>query len=830
MREKYLLIQSLNHSITQSLIARMKISLNWLKNFIEITESTQELDELLTGTGLEVESIERHEAILGGLQGFVVGEVLTCERFEVKEKMLSLTTVDIGTGTPSQVVCGAANVAAGQKVIVATVGTTLYDHAAGKPIFQITSKKTYGHLSEGMICAEDELGLGTSHDGILVLDTMLPNGTPAAQYFNLEADLLIEIGLTPNRADAASHWGVARDIKAKTGREITLPSVENFKVANTNFPIELIVENPKDCPRFCGVTIDGVKVQESPEWLRKSLETIGLRPINNIVDITNYICHGLGQPMHAYDWHAIKGQKIVVKTLPAGTKFITLDEVERTLGETDLMICNAEEPMGIAGVFGGMKSGIKQETNRIYLEVAYFDPASVRKTAQRHGLKTDASFRFERGTDPNAKLFALKYATLLIQELAGGEVASEVTNFYPTPIEDFNINVSYKNIDRLIGKKLEKTRIEEILTDLDIKIQDETEKRFTAIVPPYRVDVTREADVIEEILRIYGFNNIELSQNLGTDFLSSFPAKDRENLQLKISQVLAANGFNEIITNSLTKPAYAELIKGDLPHENVEILNKLSEDLGVMRQTMLLSGLEVLAYNINRRQKDLRVFDFGKTYHKINDKYIEKRHLALFVTGITESETWQMKSQKVAFHTLASAVNKVLGSLGFKNLDSKPIEGSASFEYGLSYVLNKKEVVKLGLIKPNVTKKAEVKQPVFMADFDWDYLFKQYNDQAKFVELPKFPEVRRDLSLVLDKTVSFEQIQKISRNYEKNLLRQINVFDVYQGDNLGEGKKSYSVSFILQDTEQTLTDKVIDKTMEKLIGAFEKEIGAVIRK
>jgi phenylalanyl-tRNA synthetase beta chain len=713
---------------------------------------------------------------------------------------------------------------------VATVGTTLYDHTKGEPIFQITSKKTYGHLSEGMICAEDELGLGTSHEGIMVLDTQLPNGTPVAQYFNLEADLLIEIGLTPNRADAASHWGVARDIKAKTGREITMPSIENFNVENNNFPIELIVEKPEDCPRFCGVTIDGVEVKESPEWLRKSLETIGLRSINNIVDITNYICHGLGQPMHAYDWHAIKGQKIIVKTLPAGTKFTTLDEVERTLGETDLMICDAEEALGIAGIFGGMKSGIKPETNRIYLEVAYFDPASVRKTAQRHGLKTDASFRFERGTDPNAKLFALKYATLLIQELAGGVVSSEITDFYPSPIEDFKVQVSYKNIDRLIGKKLEKSLIHDILDKLEIGISNNTEDGFEALVPAYRVDVTREADVIEEILRIYGFNNIELSETLGTDFLSSFPVKDRENLQLKLTQILAANGFNEIITNSLTKPAYAELIKGDLPNENVEILNKLSEDLGVMRQTMLFSGLEVLAYNINRRQKDLRLFDFGKTYHKINDKYVEKRHLAIFITGNSETETWQMKSQKVAFHTLASTVNKVLGSMGVKNFDSKPLENSATFEYGLSYLVNKKEVVNLGLVKPNLAKKAEVKQPVFFADIDWDYLFKQYNDKAVFVELPKFPEVRRDLSLVIDKTVSFDQIQKLARNYEKNLLKQINVFDVYQGDNLGEGKKSYSVSFMLQDYEQTLTDKVIDKTMEKLMGAFEKEIGAVIRK
>ncbi|MET3129491.1 phenylalanyl-tRNA synthetase beta chain [Arcicella rosea] len=808
----------------------MKISLNWLKQFVEITESAQELDSLLTGTGLEVESIERHEAILGGLQGFVVGEVLTCERFMIKEKQLSLTTVDVGGETPSQIVCGAANVEAGQKVIVATIGTTLYDHSKGVEIFKITSKKTYGHLSEGMICAEDEIGLGTSHAGILVLDTDLPNGTPAAQYFNLEADLLIEIGLTPNRADAASHWGVARDIKAKTSRSITLPSVEAFKVDNNNFPIELIVEDAVACPRFCGVTIDGVKVQESPEWLRKSLETIGLRSINNIVDITNYICHGLGQPMHAYDWNAIAGQKVIVKTLPAGTKFTTLDEIERTLGETDLMICNGDEPMGIAGVFGGTKSGIKPETTRVYLEVAYFDPASVRKTAQRHGLKTDASFRFERGTDPNAKLYALKYAALLIQELAGGVIASEVSDFYPNPIADFSIPVLYKNVNRLIGKTLDKALVKSILESLDITIQNEDENGFTAIVPPYRVDVTREADVIEEVLRIYGFENVELSENLGTEFLSGFPQKDREQLQLKISQVLAANGFNEIITNSLTKPAYSALIKADLPNDDVEILNKLSEDLGVMRQSMVFSGLEVLAHNINRRQKDLKMFDFGKTYHKINDKYVEKRHLALYVTGNTENETWQLKSQKVAFHALASAVNKVLGSLGFKNLDTKPLEGTATFEYGISYVLNKKEVAKVGLVKPSVAKKAEVKQHVFFADFDWDYLFKQYNDKAVFVELPKFPEVRRDLSLVIDKTVTFDQIQKLARNYEKNLLRQINVFDVYQGENLGADKKSYSVSFILQDYEQTLTDKVIDKTMEKLMAAFEKEIGAVIRK
>lgn len=807
----------------------MKISLNWLKQFIEINEGPEQLDTMLTDTGLEVESIERHDAIPGGLQGFVVGEVLTCERFMVKEKQLSLTTVDVGAEQPAQIVCGAANVDAGQKVIVATVGTTLYDKE-GKPLFEIGSRKTYGHLSEGMICAEDEIGLGTSHDGILILDTDLPNGTPAANYFNLESDQLIEIGLTPNRADAASHVGVARDIKAVTGRTLTMPSVDAFKVDNNNFPIELLVEDSVACPRFCGVTIDGVTVGESPEWLRKALTTIGLRSINNIVDITNYICHGLGQPMHAYDWSAIKGQKVIVKTLPTGTKFTTLDEVERTLADTDLMVCNAEEPMGIAGIFGGTTSGIKNETTRVYLEVAYFDPTVVRKTAQRHSLKTDASFRFERGTDPNMKLYALKYAALLIQEIAGGVVASEVTDFYPNPIADVEIPVLYKNVNRLIGKQLAQDLVKNILTSLDIQVTEETNEGFLAIVPPYRVDVTREADVIEEVLRIYGFQQVALSAHLGTEYLSHFPAKDRDKLQLKLTQLLASTGFHEIITNSLTKPAYTDLIKNDVKGDNVEILNKLSEDLAVMRRTMVFSGLEVLAYNINRRQRDLRLFDFGKTYHKINGKYVEKRHLALFVTGNTESETWQMKSQKAGFHTLANAVNTVLYRLGFKDFQTKPIETSDTFEYGITYSINKKECVSLGMVKQKLTKATDIKQAVFYADIDWDYLFKQYKEVVAFVELPKFPEVRRDLSLVLDNEVSFDQIQKIARQYEKALLRQINVFDVYQGDNLGAGKKSYSVSFILQDLEQTLTDKIIDKTMERLIAAFEKEAGAVIRK
>ncbi len=806
----------------------MKISLQWLQQYIDINENPETIGTRLTGTGLEVEGIEKVESITGGLQGFVVGEVLTCERFLVKDKQLSLTTVDVGTETPAQIVCGAANVDAGQKVIVATVGTTLY--ADGKPLFTIDRKKTYGHFSEGMICAEDELGLGTSHDGILVLDTDTPNGTPAAQYFKLAADYVFEIGLTPNRADAASHIGVARDLAAVTGNPVKYPSVTAFKVDNNNFPITVEVQDTEACPRFCGVTIDGITIKPSPEWLQKYLKAIGLNPISNVVDITNFICHGLGQPMHAYDWHALQEQTIVVKTVPAGTKFTTLDKIERTLAETDLMICDGVEPVGIGGIFGGTKSGIKESTTRIYLECAYFSPASIRKTAMRHGLKTDASFRFERGTDPNAKLDALKVCALLVQELAGGVIASEVVDVYPNPVADAQIPVFFAHIDRLIGKSLPKEQIKNILQSLDIQLTDETDLGFTAIVPPYRVDVTREADVVEEVLRIYGFENVELSENLGTEYLANFPKTNPDTLQLRITQLLAANGFNEIITNSLTKSVYAEAIQSELPHQNVEILNKLSEDLGVMCQTMLFSGLEVLAHNINRRQKDLKVFEFGKTYHLKEGKYLEKKHLALFLTGQRQMESWQQASEKIAFHDLAGSLTQIFSRMGFLKVENMTIEQSGIFQYGLTLTMNKREIGSIGLVKEKLGKLAEVKQPVFYAQLDWEYLLKAYKDGVTFKESPRFPEVRRDLSLVLDNTVTFDQIQAIARKYERSLLQSMNVFDVYEGDNLGKDKKSYSVSFTLQDFEQTLNDKTIEKTMEKLIMGFEKELGAVIRK
>ncbi|MFN3852515.1 MAG: phenylalanine--tRNA ligase subunit beta [Spirosomataceae bacterium] len=814
----------------------MKISYNWLKSLIHIEESPEEVGKKLTSTGLEVEGIEEYNTIEGGLKGFVVGEVLTCEPFMVKEKTLSLTTVDIGTSEPSTIVCGAANVRAGQKVIVATVGTTI-DLGEGKS-FTIEKRKVYGHPSEGMICAEDEIGIGHSHDGILVLDTSLPNGTPAAEYFNFETDYTIEIGLTPNRADAASHLGVARDLKAVYGRELCIPSVDSFKVESNEFPIELVVEDTAACPRFCGVTIDGVTVADSPEWLKNRLKAIGLNPINNIVDITNYICHGIGQPMHAYDWHAITGQKIVVKYQPEGSKFTTLDKIERTLKGTELMICNAEEAMGIGGIFGGTKSGIKEETKRIYLECAYFDPVSIRKSAQLHGLKTDASFRFERGTDPDMKLYALKLAAVMVQEIAGGKIASEVTDFYPTPIKPFEVTVKHKNINRLIGKNLDDRLIHKILESLDIQVRSDDGGVMQVSVPPYRVDVTREADVIEEILRIYGFDNIELSDSLSSDYLSDFPVVDIDKLKMRVIEILVGNGFNEIQTLSITKPVYNQAVQAIAKGNEVKLLNPLSEELSVMRQTLLFSGMESLAYNINRRQKDLKFFEFGRTYYKTlpspsgegsGVRYKESFTLALWLTGNKIGETWAGKSEPVGFYDLAMAVQRIFKALKINKFDTQEADKTI-FDFGLTYVVNKKPVAHLGQVKKQHAKLTDIKQTVLYAEIDWDYLLKQYSPAIEFQEIPKFPEVRRDLSLVIDKTVSFEQIEKLAYRTERNLLTAINVFDIYEGENLGADKKSYSVSFTLLDMEKTLTDDVIDKAMQKLITAYEKELGAVIRK
>ncbi|MFN4144416.1 MAG: phenylalanine--tRNA ligase subunit beta [Runella sp.] len=813
----------------------MKISYHWLKTLIEIEETPEEIGKLLTATGLEVEGIHSIQRIEGGLEGIVIGEVLTCEAFTVKDKTLHLTTVDTGEEQPASIVCGAANVAQGQKVVVAKVGATIYP-TGGEP-FTITKRKVYGHASEGMICAEDEIGLGTSHAGIMVLDTDLPNGTPAALYFGLQQDHCIEIGLTPNRADAASHLGVARDLKAVLGRPLKLTPKEVLTQRFAELPkndsyknFRLTVENTEACPRYTGLVLSGLKVAESPEWLKERLQAIGVRCINNIVDITNFVCHHLGQPLHAFDADKIEGQHVVVKNVAEGTPFVTLDGVERQLSAHDLMICSATEPMCIAGVFGGTQSGVTENTTAIFLESAYFSSASIRRTGTGHGLKTDASFRFERGTDPNMPLYALQYAASMILEIAGGQISSDVLEVYPQPIPHFEIPVKYKNIDRLIGKSLERDLIARILHDLDIELHHQTPEGFTAHVPPYRVDVQREADVIEEILRIYGFDNIELSETLATDFLSGFPVIDPDKQKLRIATLLAGNGFNETMTNSLTKPAYNEALKGTFTSHEVKILNPLSEDLSVMRQTMLFSGLESLAYNLNRQQKSLKIFEFGKTYHQTEGKYKESPHLVLFMAGQRQAESWLAKEQNMDFFDLATKVHLVLEAMRITQVEKQEISDKTIFAHGLTYALKKKPLVSFGQVSPTLTKMLDIKQPVFYADFDWAFLLKHYNDKVRFVEVPKYPEVRRDLSLVLDKAVTFEQIRHVAYRYERELLTNLNVFDVYEGANIGEGKKSYSVSFTLQDATQTLTDKVIDKTMQKLIMAFEKELGAVIRK
>ncbi|GAB3917201.1 phenylalanine--tRNA ligase subunit beta [Larkinella terrae] len=810
----------------------MKISYKWLNQLISLSESPENVGKILTDTGLEVESIEKIESIPGGLEGVVIGEVLTCEKHPEADK-LSLTTVDAGQAEPLHIVCGAPNVRAGQKVVVALVGATLHP-VSGEP-FTIKKAKIRGAASEGMICAEDEIGLGTSHAGVMVLDTDLPNGTPAVNYFGLEADYQIEIGLTPNRADAASHLGVARDLKAVLQRPIEWPSVENFKVDNTNLPVEVIVESPEGAPRYTGLTIDGLTVGESPDWLKQRLRAIGLNPINNIVDVTNYVCHELGQPLHAFDADQITGNQVIVKTVAEGTSFVTLDGVERKLSANDLMICNAEEPMCIAGVFGGQQSGVKAQTTRIFLESAYFSAAWIRKTSQHHGLKTDASFRFERGTDPNMPVFALKRAALLIQEVAGGTISSDITDLYPAPVSDRTIEIRYKNVDRLIGIQIDRAEISRILESLDIRISNQTELGFTASVPPYRVDVEREVDVIEEILRIYGLGNVPLSDHLSSDFLSEFPETDPDQLQERTSQLLAANGFYETLSNSLTRPAYHDAIRATLPYADVRLLNPLSEELSVMRQTLLFSGLETLVYNINRRQKDLKIFEFGKTYSRDGERFSERPHLGIWMAGRMQSESWIGGNQRSAdtaltYHDLAGVVQRILTAFRVKVTDNQPAN-PAIFQYGLTLLVNKKPVVSLGLVKAGLTKLVELKQtPVFFADFDWQYLLKLYNGKVVFEEVSRFPEVRRDLSLVLDTGVTYAQISRLAYHTERKLLRDLNVFDVYEGENLGAGKKSYSVSFILQDPGQTLNDTVIDKTMNRLMSAFERELGAEIRK
>lgn len=816
----------------------MKISYHWLKDYIELKQTPEEIAKILTQIGLEVGSIEEVETIRGGLKGFVIGEVVTCEKHPNSDH-LSKTMVNVGSGDLLSVVCGAPNVAAGQKVVVATVGTTLY---MGSEEFTIKKSKIRGEVSEGMICAEDEIGIGTDHDGILVLDPHARVGTPASDYFRIESDWMIEVDLTPNRIDSGSHIGVARDLAAFLSKqektEYKRPSVDGFSVDNKNLEIPVEVINPEACPRYTGVTISGVEVKESPDWLKNRLKTIGHSPINNVVDITNYVLFETGQPLHAFDADEIAGKKVVVRTLPAGTKFTTLDEAERELGENDLMICNAEEGMCIGGVFGGIKSGVKNSTKNIFLESAYFDPVFIRKTARRHGLNTDASFRFERGVDPNGVVYALKRAALLIREIAGGTISSEIVDVYPAPIEDFKVNVTWRNINRLIGKDLGKETIKGILNSLEITIENETETGLSLLVPPYRVDVKREADVIEEILRIYGYNNIEIPTQVNSS-LQTAEKPEPNTVRNLVSEMLTAQGFNEIWSNSLVKSAHYEGLTNYSENQTVKILNPLSADLNGMRQTLLFGGLECIAYNANRQNKNLRMYEFGNCYffkgtaikEHPERNYREEEHLGLFITGSRENESWHGKEQQVSFYTLKSYAENILAKLGLSTSQMQISETQNElFAEGLSYLFNQKTVIELGLVAKKFLKKADIENPVYYADIHWDNVFQLHKKhKVVFAELPKFPAVRRDLALLLDKSVKFEQVKDIAFKTERKILRTVDLFDVYEGKGIPEGKKSYAVSFILRDDFSTLNEKQIEKTMQKLVAAFNRELGAELR-
>ncbi|WP_257659001.1 phenylalanine--tRNA ligase subunit beta [Parapedobacter lycopersici] len=799
----------------------MQISYNWLKDFIQTDQSPEELSGILTNIGLEVEALETVQRIPGGLEGLVIGAVETCGQHPNADR-LRITTVNIGNGQPLQIVCGAPNVAAGQRVVVATVGTTV--HPLSGDAFAIKKSKIRGELSEGMICAEDEIGLGAGHEGILVLAADAPIGMPAKEYFGIENDYVFEIGLTPNRADAASHLGVARDIAAFLRSKYQLPDVTAFTAGTSGavFPVE--VADPIGCPRYTSVSISGVQVGESPDWLKGRLHAIGVRPINNVVDITNYVLHDLGQPLHAFDADTISGGKVVVRKAKAGEVFATLDGVERKLDSEDLMICDADKPLCIAGVFGGMHSGVTENTTNVFLESAYFNSVSVRKTSKRHGLKTDASFRFERGTDPEMTLLALKRAALLIAELAGGTIATPVSDAYPKPIKPFVFDVRYARVQGLIGKAIPETEIKAIIEALDIIVRNEAAGVLTVEVPAYRVDVTREVDIVEEVLRIYGYNNIEIKRQIKASLTAS-PKPDKEVVQHQIADLLVGNGFREILTNSLTKKAFL-----DDEASAVHILNPLSMDLDVMRQNLLFSALETIAYNQKRKQVDLKCFEFGTTYQTQGDSYRETQRLALAITGRQLPEQWNHGNNAVSFYHIKAAVDAILHRLGIHGLQTADAPAD-HYQYGLTYLRGDQPLVSFGAVPSQNLRKADVDGEVFFADFNWELVLKAIRkNKVTYRETSKFPAVRRDLSLLIDSGVSFSKLKAIAESTERKLLKSVNVFDVYRGDKLPEGKKSYALHFVLQDEEKTLTDKQIDAIVKKLIYNFEKETGAEIRK
>lgn len=820
----------------------MNISYNWLKEYVNFDLTPDEVAAALTSIGLETGDVEEVQSIKGGLEGLVIGEVLTCEPHPNSDHM-HITTVNLGQGDPVQIVCGAANVAAGQKVVVATLGSKLYD---GDECFTIKKSKLRGVESNGMICAEDEIGIGTSHEGIIVLPEDVVPGTLAKDYYNIKSDYVLEVDITPNRSDACSHYGVARDLYAwliQNGRQATLkrPSADAFKVDNHDMNIDIVVENTEACPRYAGVAIKNVTVKESPEWLQNKLRLIGVRPINNIVDITNYILHAYGQPMHCFDADKIKGGKIVVKTCPEGTKFVTLDEVERKLSDRDLMICNAEEPMCIAGVFGGLDSGTTETTKDVFLESAYFHPTWVRKTARRHGLSTDSSFRFERGIDPNGTIYALKEAALLVKELAGGEIASEIKDNYPAPIADFPVELSYEYTNALIGKVIPAETIKSIVTSLEMKITGETPEGLSLLVPAYRVDVQRPCDVVEDILRIYGYNNVEIPTSVKSSLSVKGDVDKSVKLQNLVSEQLVGCGFNEIMNNSLTAATYYEGLETYKPENLVQLMNPLSNDLNVMRATLLFGGLESIQHNANRKNADLKFFEFGNCYHfnaekrnpeKVLAAYSEELHLGLWITGKRVSNSWAHPDENTSVYELKAYVLNIFRRLGvnfgglvFGNLTDDIYSVAISV-----HTRGGKLLATFGVLHKKIQKAFDIDNEVYYADLNWKELMKAIkNNTVAYKEISKFPAVKRDLALLIDKKVQFAEIEKIAYETDKKLLKSVELFDVYEGKNLEAGKKSYAVSFMLQDENATLNDKQIDKVMQKLIANLQNKLDAKLR-
>ena len=820
----------------------MNISYNWLKEYVSFDLTPAEVAEALTSIGLEVGGVEEVQSIKGGLEGIVIGEVLTCEPHPNSDHM-HITTVNLGSGDPVQIVCGAPNVAAGQKVVVATLGTKLYD---GDECFTIKKSKLRGVESLGMICAEDEVGLGTSHDGIMVLPADAIPGTPAKDYFNIKSDYVLEVDITPNRADACSHYGVARDlyaylVQAGKATSLTRPSDDAFCVDNQDLPIAIEVADTTACPRYAGVTVKGVTVKESPAWLQDKLRLIGLRPINNVVDVTNYILHAYGQPLHCFDADKIKGGKVIVKTMPQDTPFVTLDGVERKLDAHDLMICNAEEPMCMAGVFGGLDSGSTETTKNVFLESAYFNPTVVRKTARRHGLNTDSSFRFERGIDPNSVIYCLKQAAMLIKELAGGTISMDIKDLYPHPIADFTVDLNYQYVHDLVGKTIPVETIKRIVTSLEMKILSETSEGITLQVPAYRVDVQRPCDVVEDILRIYGYNNVEIPTTLKSSLTVKGEVDQWQKMQNLISEQLVGCGFNEILNNSLTKSAYYDGLETYPSQHLVMLMNPLSSDLNCMRQTLLFGGLESIRHNVNRKCADLKFFEFGNCYYYHADKknpekplaaYSENNHLALWVTGKRVSNSWAHPEENSSVYELKAYVLNIFTRLGL-NLGSVVFGNLSNDIYSVAVTVQTrggKLLATYGVLTKKLQKAFDLDDEVYYAEINWHELMKAVkNVKVSYTEISKYPAVKRDLALLLDKNVQFAEVEKIAYDTERKLLKAVELFDVYEGKNLEPGKKSYAVSFLLQDEHATLNDKQIDKIMQKLIANLENKLGAKLR-